>query len=715
MISENESKSFLFSEGLTSWTNSSLQVQFLCTSGGNTATLYYNMYQAICVLSQLDYIKDAIIKSKLKRKCRDIKNKLNAFGIQLSDHPVAKGNDPEYTQLALMDGVLLLRFVNAVTGFKMNRDLSLEENLPRKDRIDNLMEFVNFARNEVGIEAKDLFNPEDLFHSNLLALERVYDCILKVLGHDSLASSIKKDTEKIEKNHEMVLNELLNTEDAYITDLEQIVKSLYNVVQATQVATVQESKNIFGNIMQVYEFQKIFHASLRKTYETSPEQIGQAFIEHLSGFQNCYEIYCSNNSNSVAQIEQLKDSVAFIEVFQDPMWYVQWQSQLIKPVQRILKYHLLLRELVKYSSKQSQGFDLLETALTGMMKVAQNINEIKRNKEIQMELDDLIANLIDYDGVPIKHLGSLKQSGNIVWTVKKPVSCKAYLFSSTLILVKEVESKGKISYKYKSTLPVNTLEITNDSNLESIDFLKSDTQKTFNFGFRCAEEKDRWLQCLRTAISELPKREMKSITEKPTSEMKLSDKKGQRKGTMLNRVSSLAFRKTGDSGGRRFSVKNSLDEMMKQKHSISEIPEQFDETQMHESIKYNCRISSDLQTVTRDRLKLTEEYLNLSRKRMEMEKELSNYILSRTNWEQTIEQQKQLRQITTVRLNKELNVARDQNSKLRQILQTRRAYQDELRNQINAIGEQIGMGNVVPVSLASVMKNLKSKVTEEAK
>jgi guanine nucleotide exchange factor for Rho/Rac/Cdc42-like GTPase family protein len=56
-------------------------------------------------------------------------------------------------------------------------------------------------------------------------------------------------------------------------------------------------------------------------------------------------------------------------------------SFLIKPVQRILKYPLLLRELVKNTPDDHPDRLRLDEALAAMSDVAQSINEEKRNAE----------------------------------------------------------------------------------------------------------------------------------------------------------------------------------------------------------------------------------------------------------------------------------------------------------------------------------------------
>ena len=58
------------------------------------------------------------------------------------------------------------------------------------------------------------------------------------------------------------------------------------------------------------------------------------------------------------------------------------QSLLIKPVQRVLQYPLLVDKLVKSTPTDHTYHKSLVTALSSLNQVAQDINEFKRRKDI---------------------------------------------------------------------------------------------------------------------------------------------------------------------------------------------------------------------------------------------------------------------------------------------------------------------------------------------
>lgn len=55
---------------------------------------------------------------------------------------------------------------------------------------------------------------------------------------------------------------------------------------------------------------------------------------------------------------------------------------MIKPVQRVLKYPLLLREILSLTPADHSDYNELVPAVKEIQEVADNINEIKRRKDI---------------------------------------------------------------------------------------------------------------------------------------------------------------------------------------------------------------------------------------------------------------------------------------------------------------------------------------------
>ena len=73
-------------------------------------------------------------------------------------------------------------------------------------------------------------------------------------------------------------------------------------------------------------------------------------------------------------------------------------SYLLKPVQRILKYHLLLQNIVKHCDRNTSGYSDIIVALSAMTGIAHHINDMKRKHEHAVRVQEVQSLL---DGWPV--------------------------------------------------------------------------------------------------------------------------------------------------------------------------------------------------------------------------------------------------------------------------------------------------------------------------
>ena len=75
-------------------------------------------------------------------------------------------------------------------------------------------------------------------------------------------------------------------------------------------------------------------------------------------------------------------------------------AYLLKPVQRILKYHLLLQNIVKHcDTTNTDGYSDIIVALSAMTGIAHHINDMKRKHEHKVRVQEVQSLL---DSWPVK-------------------------------------------------------------------------------------------------------------------------------------------------------------------------------------------------------------------------------------------------------------------------------------------------------------------------
>uniref|UniRef100_A0A665U0P0 Guanine nucleotide exchange factor DBS-like n=2 Tax=Echeneis naucrates TaxID=173247 RepID=A0A665U0P0_ECHNA len=271
-----------------------------------------------------------------------------------------------------------------------------------------------------------------------------------------------------------VMNELLETERAYVEELLCVLEGYAAEMDNPAVAHLIPSsllgkKDIlFGNMPEIYQFHKRTFLKELEAHTDCPELVGRCFLERMKDLQ-IYEAYCQNKPRSESLWRQCSDCAFFQECQKKLEHKLGLDSYLLKPVQRITKYQLLLKELLKYS-KGCDGCDDLQEALSSILGILKAVNDSMH----------LIA-ITGYEG-NLSELGRLLMQGSFsVWTehkkghakVKdlarfKPMQRHLFLHEKALLFCKRREENGEgyekaPSYSFKHSLNMSAVGITENA------------------------------------------------------------------------------------------------------------------------------------------------------------------------------------------------------------------------------------------------------------
>uniref|UniRef100_A0A8C1V296 Mcf.2 cell line derived transforming sequence-like a n=1 Tax=Cyprinus carpio TaxID=7962 RepID=A0A8C1V296_CYPCA len=192
-------------------------------------------------------------------------------------------------------------------------------------------------------------------------------------------TSVSDEEENFAVLRRHVMNELLETERAYVEELLCVLEGygaeMDNPAMAHLIPnTLLHKKDIlFGNMPEIYQFHKKTFLRELETYTDYPELVGRCFLERMTDLQ-IYEKYCQNKPRSESLWRQCSDCAFFQECQKKLEHKLGLDSYLLKPVQRITKYQLLLKELLKYS-KGCEGADYLQEALSSILGILKAVND----------------------------------------------------------------------------------------------------------------------------------------------------------------------------------------------------------------------------------------------------------------------------------------------------------------------------------------------------
>ncbi|KAJ3412174.1 cytochrome c oxidase subunit 1 [Chytridiales sp. JEL 0842] len=178
-----------------------------------------------------------------------------------------------------------------------------------------------------------------------------------------------------------VVYEFIETEMDYVKDLVIMVNYHKKEVQATKLVSDQDVNTLFSNLDQLIVANTKLANALQSKKEANVfiEEIGDVIAECADSFK-VYTTYCSNYPQAMKLVHQLQTRPEFKEHTQKWMNSpegrgLSLESFLIKPVQRICKYPLLMRELLKHTEKSHKDYPALEIATERIEAVVGLVNE----------------------------------------------------------------------------------------------------------------------------------------------------------------------------------------------------------------------------------------------------------------------------------------------------------------------------------------------------
>uniref|UniRef100_A0A8C2VCM6 Kalirin RhoGEF kinase n=1 Tax=Chinchilla lanigera TaxID=34839 RepID=A0A8C2VCM6_CHILA len=264
---------------------------------------------------------------------------------------------------------------------------------------------------------------------------------------------VNEEKRKSARKKEFIMAELLQTEKAYVRDLHECLETylweMTSGVEEIPSGILNKEHIIFGNIQEIYDFHNnIFLKELEK-YEQLPEDVGHCFVTWADKFQ-MYVTYCKNKPDSNQLI--LEHAGTFFDEIQQRHGLANSiSSYLIKPVQRITKYQLLLKELLTCCE---EGKGELKDGLEVMLSVPKKANDAMHVSMLEGfdENLDVQGELILQDAFQVWDPKSL---------IRKGRERHLFLFEISLVFSKEIkDSSGHTKYVYKNKLLTSELGVT---------------------------------------------------------------------------------------------------------------------------------------------------------------------------------------------------------------------------------------------------------------
>lgn len=470
---------------------------------------------------------------------------------------------------ALRDGVLLCQMLHNLSPGSVDlKEINFRPQMSQFLCLKNIRTFLKVCHDKFGLRNSELFDPFDLFDVRdfgkvISALSRIsHHSIAQIkgirpfpsedtalneddvyrsleeladehdLGEDDIydcvpceddGDDIYEDIIKVEVRQPMKMGmteddkrncclvEIQETEAKYYKTLEDIEKNY--MIPLKQVFTPQEMEAIFVNLEEVIKVHFALLRAIDLNMVSGGSGLGKIFLDFKERLL-IYGQYCSHMENAQKTLDELialREDVR-IKVEECTMKVQEGkfklQDLLVVPMQRVLKYHLLLKELLSHSTDRPERQQLKE-ALEAMQDLAMYINEVKRDNETLKKISEFQSSIENLQ-VKLEEYGRPKIDGELkVCSIVNRTKQDRYIFLFDKVVI--VCKRKGYCYELKEIIELQSYKMSDDpmNNRDvkkwSYGFYLIHLQGKQGFQFFCKTEetKRKWMEQFDMAMSNI--------------------------------------------------------------------------------------------------------------------------------------------------------------------------------------------------------------------
>lgn len=440
---------------------------------------------------------------------------------------------------ALRDGVLLCQMLHNLSPGSVDlKQINFRPQMSQFLCLKNIRTFLKVCHDKFGLRNSELFDPFDLFdvrdfgkvisalsrisHNSIAQIkgirpfpsedtalneddvyrsleeladehdvgeDDIYDCVpCEDDGDDIYEDIIKVEvrqpmkmgmTEDDKRN--CCLVEIQETEAKYYKTLEDIEKNY--MIPLKQVLTPQEMEAIFVNLEDIIRVHFALLRAIDLTMVSGGNGLGKIFLDFKERLL-IYGQYCSHMENAQKTLDELiatrEDVKCKVEecTMKVQEGKFKLQDLLVVPMQRVLKYHLLLKELVSHSMDRPERQQLKE-ALEAMQDLAMYINEVKRDNETLKKISEFQSSIENLQ-VKLEEYGRPKIDGELkVCSIVNRTKQDRYIFLFDKVVI--VCKRKGYNYELKEVIELHLYKMSDDP-MNNRDMKKS-SGKMWSYGF----------------------------------------------------------------------------------------------------------------------------------------------------------------------------------------------------------------------------------------
>jgi len=256
-----------------------------------------------------------------------------------------------------------------------------------------------------------------------------------------------------------IFEEILETETSYVYNLCILIKKFQNPLNAISKSpdpfiNTKDVKAIFSDLENIHSVNTILLECLNAKMKSwsSKQIIGDVFL-HMADYLRSYTTYVNNYNSAIMTIAKCNSNRKFRDFIEKAnsdriCRNLDLESFLIMPIQRVPRYSLLLRDLLKQTPTTHPDHDNLTEALKKIGEVNSYLNQQKAKADERTKLVNEIKTVhgfkrIEDIAAPNRRL-ILKQRVAFLNKGKTQCQGKLFIFNDGFLYTKTKKQKEKL-------------------------------------------------------------------------------------------------------------------------------------------------------------------------------------------------------------------------------------------------------------------------------
>ncbi|XP_059416443.1 FERM, ARHGEF and pleckstrin domain-containing protein 2-like isoform X2 [Carassius carassius] len=323
-----------------------------------------------------------------------------------------------------------------------------------------------------------------------------------------------------------IAKEILTTERTYLKDLEVITVWFRSAVIKENAMPEGLMTLLFSNIDPIYEFHRGFlkeidqrlalwegrsNAHVKGDYQ----RIGDVMLRNMCALKE-FIGYLQKHDEVLTELEKATKRVKKLEtVYKEfelqKVCYLPLNTFLLKPIQRLMHYKLILERLCKHYAPQHRDYDDCEEALKEVTEIAAQLQSSLIRLENFQKLTELQRDLIGIENLTAPGREFIRE-GCLYKLTKKGLQQRMFFLFSDMLLYTSKGVTATNQFKVHGQLPLHGMIVEESENEWSVPhcFTIYSAQRTIVVAASSKVEMNKWIEDLNMAIDMSKKCQEKS-------------------------------------------------------------------------------------------------------------------------------------------------------------------------------------------------------------